>query len=121
MENQRHRIKLPTARNEATKQARELEAKEKVTTQLLATTIGYLETPLDTKRATIRTREAAFGNFVADAILAAVRSDVAIITVGTIRADRDFNAGTFFTIGDLLRALPFQNKSFAVRNKWRRS
>jgi 5'-nucleotidase/UDP-sugar diphosphatase len=73
--------------------------------------IGRTETPLDSRRATVRGEEAAIGNLVADAIRAAVGSDVALTNGGGIRADREYPAGTTLTRADIFAELPFGNKT----------
>ena len=50
--------------------------------------IGVTETPLDSRRATVRGGEAAIGNLVADALKAAVGAEVAITNGGGLRADK---------------------------------
>jgi 2',3'-cyclic-nucleotide 2'-phosphodiesterase (5'-nucleotidase family) len=71
--------------------------------------IGTTETPLDSRRATIRGEEAAIGNLIADATRAAVDADLAITNGGGIRADKEYPAGTKLTRGDILAELPFGN------------
>ncbi len=77
----------------------------------LKVTIGKTETPLDSRRATVRSEEAAFGNLVADAIRKAVGADVAIINGGGIRADRQYAAGSAITRADIFAELPFGNRT----------
>ncbi|MGF1623806.1 MAG: bifunctional metallophosphatase/5'-nucleotidase [Alphaproteobacteria bacterium] len=71
--------------------------------------IGTTETELDSRRATVRSTEASIGNLIADAMRAAVGSDVAITNGGGIRADRIYPAGTVLTRRDILSELPFGN------------
>lgn len=73
--------------------------------------IGTTETPLDSRRATVRGQEAAIGNLIADAMRAAVGADVAITNGGGIRADKEYAAGARLTRGDILAELPFGNKT----------
>jgi 5'-nucleotidase/UDP-sugar diphosphatase len=73
--------------------------------------IGTTETPLDSRRATVRGQEAAIGNLIADATREAVQADVAITNGGGIRADREYPAGHKLTRGDILAELPFGNKT----------
>jgi 2',3'-cyclic-nucleotide 2'-phosphodiesterase (5'-nucleotidase family) len=79
--------------------------------QELGIEIGTTETPLDSRRATVRSREAAIGNLIADAIREAVGADVALTNGGGIRADREYEAGAKLTRGDILAELPFGNKT----------
>jgi 2',3'-cyclic-nucleotide 2'-phosphodiesterase (5'-nucleotidase family) len=71
--------------------------------------IGTTATPLDSRRATVRTQEAAIGNLIADATRDAVGADIAITNGGGIRADKEYPAGTKLTRGDILAELPFGN------------
>ncbi|MCB5177299.1 MULTISPECIES: bifunctional metallophosphatase/5'-nucleotidase [Microvirga] len=71
--------------------------------------IGVTETPLDSRRATVRGGEAAIGNLVADAMRAAVGADVAITNGGGLRADKQYQAGQKLTRRDLLSEMPFGN------------
>ena len=77
----------------------------------LAITIGTTETPLDSRRASVRSQETAIGNLIADAMRAAVDADVGLTNGGGIRADREYQAGTELTRGDILTELPFGNKT----------
>lgn len=77
--------------------------------------IGVTETPLDSRRATVRGEEAAIGNLIADAIRDAVDADVAITNGGGIRADREYPAGTTLTRGDIFAELPFGNKTVKLQ------
>src|SRR5690606_19216823 len=72
--------------------------------------IGVTDTPLDSRRATVRGGEAAIGNLIADAMREAVGADIAILNGGAIRADRDYPAGTELTRADIFSELPFGNK-----------
>jgi 2',3'-cyclic-nucleotide 2'-phosphodiesterase (5'-nucleotidase family) len=71
--------------------------------------ICTLEAELDSRRATMRSQEAAFGNIVADALRKAAGADVAIINGGSIRGDRVYPAGTPLTRRNLMTELPFAN------------
>jgi 2',3'-cyclic-nucleotide 2'-phosphodiesterase (5'-nucleotidase family) len=71
--------------------------------------IGVTETPLDSRRATVRGGEAAMGNLIADAMRAAVGADVAITNGGGIRADKEYQAGQKLTRRDILSEMPFGN------------
>jgi 2',3'-cyclic-nucleotide 2'-phosphodiesterase (5'-nucleotidase family) len=71
--------------------------------------IGTTETPLDSRRATVRGEEAAIGNLIADATREAVDADIGITNGGGIRADKEYPAGTVLTRGDILAELPFGN------------
>ncbi|WP_421726283.1 bifunctional metallophosphatase/5'-nucleotidase [Bauldia sp.] len=73
--------------------------------------IGSTETPLDSRRASVRTQETAIGNLITDAMRQAVDADIAITNGGGIRADREYEPGTKLTRGDVLAELPFGNKT----------
>ncbi|WP_246329241.1 bifunctional metallophosphatase/5'-nucleotidase [Chthonobacter rhizosphaerae] len=76
--------------------------------------IGKTDTPLDSRRATVRGTEAAIGNLIADAIRQAVDADVGIVNGGGIRADREYAAGTVLTRRDILAELPFGNRTLKL-------
>lgn len=71
--------------------------------------IGKTEGPLDSRRNVVRTQEAAIGNLIADAMLAAVGAEIAITNGGGIRADKEYAAGSEITRRDILSELPFGN------------
>jgi len=81
----------------------------------LKVVIGTTETPLDSRRATVRGEEAAIGNLIADAIRSAVGADVALTNGGGIRADREYAAGSELTRGDVFAELPFGNKTVKLQ------
>jgi 2',3'-cyclic-nucleotide 2'-phosphodiesterase (5'-nucleotidase family) len=76
--------------------------------------IGTTETPLDTRRPTVRGGEAAFGDLIADAMRAAVDADVAITNGGGIRGDKQYPAGAKLLRRDVLTELPFGNKTVVI-------
>jgi len=69
---------------------------------------------LDSRNATVRTREAAIGNLVADAMRVTSKSDVAIMNGGGIRAGRVYPPGTKITRRDVLAEMPFGNRVVTV-------
>jgi 2',3'-cyclic-nucleotide 2'-phosphodiesterase (5'-nucleotidase family) len=73
--------------------------------------IGTTETPLDTRRPSVRGGETAFGNLLADAMRKAVGADIAITNGGGIRADKQYAAGTTLTRRDIQSELPFGNRT----------
>lgn len=79
--------------------------------------IGVTETPLDSRRATVRGGEAAMGNLIADALKAAVAADVAITNGGGIRADKQYQAGQKLTRRDILSEMPFGNTTVLLEVK----
>lgn len=71
--------------------------------------IGTTATALDSRRASVRGSENAFGNLIADATRELVNADVAIINGGGIRADKQYDPGTALSRRDILSELPFGN------------
>lgn len=71
--------------------------------------IGTSEVELDTRKAIVRTSEAAFGNLTADAMRNAVGADVAFTNGGGIRGNKIYDAGHTLTRRDVLTELPFGN------------
>ena len=55
--------------------------------------LGTTAVELDSRNATVRTREAAIGNLIADAMRASTKADVAIMNGGGIRAGKVYRAG----------------------------
>jgi 2',3'-cyclic-nucleotide 2'-phosphodiesterase (5'-nucleotidase family) len=77
--------------------------------------IGTTTTPLDSRRATVRTGEAALGNFVADAMKEAVKADIAITNGGGLRGNKEYPAGHALTRKDVLTELPFGNRTVKLQ------
>ena len=75
----------------------------------LKVAVGTTAVELDSRRATVRLKEAAIGNLIADAIRESTKADVAITNGGGIRGDRTYAAGTTLTRKDVLTELPFGN------------
>ncbi len=75
----------------------------------LGVAVGRSETPLDSRRASVRGGESAIGNLIADAMRAVVGADVALTNGGGIRGDRTYRAGTMLSRKDVLGELPFGN------------
>jgi 5'-nucleotidase / UDP-sugar diphosphatase len=65
---------------------------------------------LDSRTATVRTREAAIGNLFADAMRSVTRADAAMLNGGGIRAAKRYQPGDTITHGDILAELPFSNR-----------
>lgn len=74
------------------------------------TSLGTTAVELDSRNAIVRTREAAIGNLIADAIRAAAKADVGFMNGGGIRAGKVYAAGTRITGRDVLAELPFGNR-----------
>ncbi len=81
--------------------------------------IGTTTTELDSRRATIRGKEAAIGNLIADAIRMATGADVGLANGGGIRANKIYPPGTTLTRRDILSELPFGNKTIVMELKGR--
>ena len=77
--------------------------------------LGVTLTELDTRRSTIRGKEAAFGNLAADAIREATGADLALVNGGGVRADRIYDPGTVLTRRDIVSELPFGNSTVVLR------
>ena len=73
--------------------------------------IGTSSEPLDSRKAILRTQEAAIGNLVADALRTQTQADVAIINGGGIRGNKQYPAGAQLTRRDILTELPFGNRT----------
>jgi 2',3'-cyclic-nucleotide 2'-phosphodiesterase (5'-nucleotidase family) len=76
--------------------------------------LGVTAVALDSRTATVRTREAAIGNIVADAMRGAAHADVAIANGGGIRGGKLYAANTPITRRDVLAELPFGNRVVTV-------
>ena len=71
--------------------------------------VGKTNVELDSRRATVRTKESNLGNLIADAIRASVGADIGFANGGGIRGDRTYEPGTTLTRKDVLTELPFGN------------
>jgi len=76
--------------------------------------LGTTAVELDSRNATVRTREAAVGNLFADAMRISTRSDAAVINGGGMRAGKVYAPGSAITRKDILAELPFSNRVVAV-------
>jgi 5'-nucleotidase len=74
----------------------------------LARVVGRTRVELDARSAEGRNRETNVGNFITDAFRKAMRTDVALINGGSIRADALIPPGVL-TMRDVLSLLPFSN------------
>ena len=75
----------------------------------LSVELGTTTTELDSRRETIRNKEAAIGNLFADAIREATNSDISLVNGGGIRGNKTYDAGTVLTRRDIQSELPFGN------------
>lgn len=76
--------------------------------------LGTTAVELDSRSATVRTREAAIGNLIADAMRTSARADAAVMNGGGIRAGRIYPPGTSITRRDVLAELPFSNRMVVI-------
>ncbi len=89
--------------------AKKVAAYEATLSEELDVVIGTTEVELDTRKASVRTGETAFGNLTADAMRKAVDADVAFTNGGGIRGNTVYDAGHKITRRDILTELPFGN------------
>lgn len=90
---------------------------ELVLSKELDAELGATEHALDSRRATVRSQEAAIGSLITDAQRAATNADVAILNGGGIRANREYPAGSRLTRRDILGELPFGNRTVVTELK----
>ena len=76
--------------------------------------LGTTEGALDSRIATVRAREASFGDLVADAVRAGTGAEIGLMNGGGIRGDRLYPAGASLTRRDILSELPFGNTTVLV-------
>jgi 5'-nucleotidase / UDP-sugar diphosphatase len=76
--------------------------------------LGTTATELDSRNATVRTREAAIGNLIADAMRDATGADVAVTNGGGIRAGKIYPPGSTINRRQILAELPFANRVVTV-------
>lgn len=76
--------------------------------------IAKTDVELDSRNATIRTREAAIGNLFADAMRVSMKADAAVINGGGIRSGRVYVPGSPIRLKDILAELPFNNRVVVV-------
>ena len=74
----------------------------------LGVVVGQTAVPLEGRRERLRTEETNLGDFIADAMRARARTDVALINGGGIRSDRVIPSGSL-TRRDLAAMSPFGN------------
>ena len=79
--------------------------------------LGTTSVELDSRNATVRGREAAIGNLIADAMRARGRADVGLMNGGGIRAGKVYPPGSPVTRRDVLAELPFGNHMVTIEVK----
>ena len=77
-------------------------------------TLAKVAAPFDSLNATVRTREAAIGDLFADAIRTSTGADVALVNGGGVRGNRHYAAGEEVSRRDVLKELPFSNKTVVL-------
>ncbi|SLN74686.1 bifunctional metallophosphatase/5'-nucleotidase [Oceanibacterium hippocampi] len=77
--------------------------------------VGVTRVELDSRRSTVREREAAIGNLIADAMRDTMRADIALTNGGGIRGDRLYASGSTLSRRDVLGELPFGNRLVLLR------
>jgi 2',3'-cyclic-nucleotide 2'-phosphodiesterase (5'-nucleotidase family) len=80
----------------------------------LAEPLAKLGVPLDSREEMVRGRETAIGNFIADALKSSLGADVAVINGGSLRGNRQYEAGTILTRADVLKEFPFRNSAVLI-------
>jgi len=81
--------------------------------------LGTTAVELDSRNATVRTREAAIGNLIADAMRDKTGAVAAVMNGGGIRAGKVYAPGTAITRRDILAELPFGNRVVTIDVKGR--
>ena len=76
--------------------------------------IGTTAVELDSRTMTVRTREAAIGALIADAMRASTHAQAAVTNGGGIRGGRIYVPGTAITRRDIVAELPFDNRVVAI-------
>jgi 2',3'-cyclic-nucleotide 2'-phosphodiesterase (5'-nucleotidase family) len=81
--------------------------------------LGTTAVELDSRSATVRTREAAIGNLIADAMRNKSGAVAAVMNGGGIRGGRVYSAGAAITRRDILAELAFGNRAVTIDVKGR--
>lgn len=68
--------------------------------------LGNIDTELDGRFATVRSKESKLGNFISDIVRSNIKADCTIINSGTLRSDFIFSSGEF-TFKDLNKIIVF--------------
>ena len=87
---------------------------EKLLSLALDQTLGTTAVELDSRTATVRTREAAIGDLIADAMRAATHADAAVTNGGGIRGGRIYAPGAPISRRDVISEMPFDNRVVTV-------
>ena len=76
--------------------------------------VGRTAVELDSRNSAVRTREAAIGNLIADAIRLSAKADIGLINGGNIRGGRVYLADSLITRRNVLEELPFMNRVVTI-------
>ncbi|MHA1190072.1 MAG: bifunctional metallophosphatase/5'-nucleotidase [Alphaproteobacteria bacterium] len=76
--------------------------------------IGKSTTPLDSRKASVRSQETAIGNLIADAMRDAVGADIGLTNGGGIRGNTEYPAGSEISRRTVLTELPFGNTTLKL-------
>jgi len=76
--------------------------------------LGITRTEFDSRSITVRGGEAAIGNLFADAIRDVTHADVALLNGGSFRGAKTYPAGSTLTRRDVVKELPFGNKTLVL-------
>jgi 5'-nucleotidase / UDP-sugar diphosphatase len=87
---------------------------EKELTREMDVTLATTAVELDSRNATVRTREAAIGDLIADAMRWSAQTDVAVMNGGGIRSGKIYPPGATITRRDILTELPFGNRLVTI-------
>jgi 5'-nucleotidase/UDP-sugar diphosphatase len=87
---------------------------EREFTQEIDAPLGTTALELDSRGATVRAREAAIGDVIADAMRTSAKADVAVMNGGGIRGGKVYPAGSMITRRDVLIELPFGNRVIVI-------
>lgn len=76
---------------------------------LLDIPLGTSDQTLDLTRSAVRTKENAFGNFIADALREYTDAEIGLVNGGTIRSDRVYMKNSVISHRDIVNILPYRN------------
>jgi len=94
--------------------ARRVAEYDLVLSKELDVALSVTRTAFDSRSITVRSGEAAIGDLFADAVRATTGADVALLNGGSFRAGKTYAAGETITRRDVLKELPFGNKTLVL-------
>jgi len=89
--------------------AKQLTAYTKNLDLLLNEVLGVTTTPINLFKRNLRTKENAFGNFLADLIKQHVGAEIGLINSGSLRGQGIFSANSQLTRRDIIKTLPYRD------------